>query len=124
VPRGAVPHHGFHVFGVYPWLGLLRAGLRGPALEVLDRCRIGWGRVQARAGERTVVRTRPLTWDGTRLGLGPPVPRVVTGGVGVPGNWVSLHWERSCEVLTPARLVALRRSTAHQLAVSNRRRLA
>lgn len=119
VSGGAVPHHGFHVFAVYPWLGLLRAGVTGPALEVLDRCRIGWGRVTARAGERTVVRARSLTWDGARLGLGPPASRVVAGAAGRPGEWVSLHWDRSCEVLSPARLAALRRSTAHQLAVSN-----
>ena len=25
---GAAPHHGFHVFGVYPWVGLLRGGRR------------------------------------------------------------------------------------------------
>jgi Family of unknown function (DUF6390) len=60
---GVVPHHGFHVFAVYPWLGLLRAG--------------------------------------------------------APGEWVSLHWDRTCDVLGPAQLAALRASTAHQLAVSN-----
>lgn len=37
------PQHSFHVFAVYPWLGLLRAGRDGPPLEVLDRCRIRWG---------------------------------------------------------------------------------
>ena len=26
VAAGAAPHHTFHVFAVYPWLGLLRAG--------------------------------------------------------------------------------------------------
>jgi hypothetical protein len=119
VPGGAVPHHGFHVFAVYPWLGVLRAGPAGPALEVLDRCRIGWGRVLARAGHRVVVRTRPLTWDGARLRLGAPRARTVVGTRGLPGEWVSLHWDRICDVLPPVRLTALRRSTAHQLDVSN-----
>jgi len=117
---GAVPHHGFQVFGIYPWLGVLRAGMTGPALDVLDRCRIGWGRVLSRAGERAVVRTRPLTWDGARLGLGRPGARVVRGSAGSPGDWVSLHWDRICDVLAPAELTALRRSTAHQFDVSNR----
>src|SRR5581483_8202771 len=45
VVAGAVPHHSFHVFCVYPWTGLLRAGRSEPSLHVLDRCRIGWGRV-------------------------------------------------------------------------------
>ena len=122
VPGGPVPHHGFHVFAVYPWLGVLRSGAAGPALEVLDRCRIGWGRVLTRSGDRMVVRTRALTWDGARLGLGAPRRRVVRGVLGLPGEWVSLHWDRSCDVLTPAGLAALRRSTAHQLEVSNESR--
>ena len=37
------PQHSLHVFAVYPWLGLLRGGMDGPPLEVLDRCRIRWG---------------------------------------------------------------------------------
>jgi Family of unknown function (DUF6390) len=117
---GAVPHHGFHVFAVYPWLGLLRAGAPGPALEVLDRCRIGWGRVVTRRGDRVQVRSRGLTWTGGRLALGPVRTRTVLGPVGAPGDWVSLHWDRTCDVLGPGGLAALRRSTAHQLAVSNR----
>jgi Family of unknown function (DUF6390) len=121
-PGGALPHHGFHVFGVYPWLGLLRSGAPGPALEVLDRCRIGWGRVVARAGDRVRVRTRPLTWSAGRLALGPARTRPAAGPVGLPGDWVSLHWDRTCDVLGPPALAALRRSTARQLAVSNGQR--
>jgi hypothetical protein len=118
-PGAALPHHGFHVFGIYPWLGLLRAGAGPAALDVLDRCRIGWGRVAARTADRIAVRGRPLTWDGARLSLGPAQERTVTGRVGEPGQWVSLHWDRTCDVLAPAQLAALRRSTARQLAVSN-----
>jgi hypothetical protein len=118
-PGAALPHHGFHVFGVYPWLGLLRAGAPGPALTVLDRCRIGWGRVLSRTGEEVTVRARGLTWDGRHLGLGPPRVRTACGEAGAPGEWVSLHWDRTCDVLGPAQLAALRASTAHQLAVSN-----
>ena len=39
VAAGAVPHHSFHVFAVYPWLGLLRTGVVDEPLHVLDRCR-------------------------------------------------------------------------------------
>jgi hypothetical protein len=119
VPGAALPHHAFHVLGVYPWLGLLRSGVPGPALAVLDRCRIGWGRVLARAGDRVTVRTRGLAWDGRRLALGPPEVRTASGPAGAPGEWVSLHWDRTCDVLGPAQHAALRASTIHQLAVSN-----
>ena len=39
VAAGAVPHHCFHVFAVYPWLGLLRTGIVDEPLHVLDQCR-------------------------------------------------------------------------------------
>ena len=50
VPAGAVPHHSFHVFLAYPWSGLLREGRTEPSLQVLDSCRISWGRVIGPAG--------------------------------------------------------------------------
>ena len=36
------------------------------------------------------------------------------------GDWVSLHWEWVCDVLTRAQLASLRRLTAHQLSITNR----
>ena len=51
VTAGGVAHHSFHVFAVYPWLALLRSGKREPALTVLERCRIRWGRIEAVEGE-------------------------------------------------------------------------
>ena len=39
VEAGAVPHHCFHVFAVYPWLGLLRTGVVDQPLHILDQCR-------------------------------------------------------------------------------------
>lgn len=135
LPAGAVPHHSFHVFGVYPWVGRLR-GERGgdrnsTSLEVLDRCRIRWGQVKAVQGDQVVVEFQRLTWDGSRLGLGPleleTVTRAIdgTGFVGgddlAPGAWVSLHWHWLCDRLTPRQLTNLKRYTAHQLAVTNDR---
>ena len=66
-----VPQHSFHVFAAHPWLGMLRAGMEGPPLEVLDRCRIRWGRVVAVLGDLVLVRSRRLTFTGSRLVLGP-----------------------------------------------------
>ena len=48
VLAGGVPHHSFHVFGVYPWVGLLgNDRMTRHALTVLDRCRVRWGKVIA-----------------------------------------------------------------------------
>jgi Family of unknown function (DUF6390) len=124
---GAVPQHSFHVFAVYPWLGLLRAGMDGPPLEVLDRCRIRWGRVVAVDGERVDVRSSALTFDGSRLTPGPLRLETVRRSAALthdgdplrPGDMVSLHWDWLCDRLTPLRLAWLRSTTACNLAAVN-----
>ena len=126
--RGGFPHHSFHVFAVYPWLGLLRAGTSGEPLHVLDRCRIRWGRVEEVEADRVLVTTRPLCFDGHLLTLGtpvvetaiPPVPdRAGTRGCLQPGDVVSLHWDWVCDRLSPVEATRLALSTRHNLAVVN-----
>ena len=58
VAAGAVPHHCFHVFAVYPWLGLLRTGIVDEPLRILDQCRTTPARVVSVDGE-TVTGARP-----------------------------------------------------------------
>lgn len=102
-------HHSFQVFEVYPWAAMLRAGLPpGPAVSVLDRCRIRTGVVRAVVGETVTVGTSVLAWDGARLTPGPGVvetARWSTDGLSLidppaPGDVVALHWDWVCEVLT------------------------
>jgi hypothetical protein len=127
VPKGAVPHHSFHVFGVYPWVGLLRAGRVEEPLRVLDQCRIRWGKVHAVDGDRALIEARPITWDGIALGLGDPVGEWVRWAEGGrsplieprPGDTVAAHWEWMCDVLDTARLGELHRWTAHTLRIVN-----
>lgn len=114
---GARLSHAFHVFAVYPWVGLLRSGDAGEPLRVLDRCRIRWGRVVATDGDRATVESRPLTWDGNRLALGTPTTEHVVqarDGAGFvddlrPDDWVALHWDWVCDRLDRVRLGNLRR---------------
>lgn len=118
------PNHAFHVFCVYPWVGLLRSGYADHALEVVDRCRIRWGQVTAVSGSDVIVESRPLTWDGETLGLGRPQSEVVHGSMlesrcGV-GDRVALHWDYVCERLTPGQLKHLQRQTRLHLDIVNR----
>ncbi|MGI8416358.1 MAG: DUF6390 family protein [Nakamurella sp.] len=123
-----VAHHSFHVFAVYPWVGILRRTGAQQALEVLDRCRIRWGRVDAVDGAEVRLQSRPLTWDGSLIGLGAPrseCARLSVDGRSLttavqPGDWIALHWDWVCDRLTPTQLAALRRFTARQLAITNR----
>lgn len=128
-PSAAAPHHSFHVLAIYPWMGLLRRGGPGPALTVLDRCRIRWGRVVGPAGaDRVEVRGRHLTWDGHRLGLGDEqveTARWADAGRSLAarpaaGEWVALHWDWVCDRLTPTQRHALEQATLRQLDVTNR----
>jgi hypothetical protein len=126
VAAGAVPHHSFHVFAVYPWLGLLRTGIVDEPLHVLDQCRITPARVLSVAGDEAVTRLRPLRWNGRELELGPWTTRPVrwrTDGLSLvapgPGDWVSLHWDFACDRLTPAEASALDRTTKRALRAVN-----
>jgi hypothetical protein len=129
IPVGALPTHSFHVFGIYPWVGLLRAERAEHPLHVLDRCRIRWGRVLRVDGDRATVLSQPLTWDGHQLALGQHREEEVTrgtGGLGLaadlrPGDWVALHWDWICDRLSRRQLTNLRRYSLLELDVTNRR---
>ncbi len=124
---GSVLQHSFHVFAVYPWLGLLRAGMDGPPLEVLDRCRIRWGRIQAVMGDVAAVRSRRLCFNGSQLTLGVECTeeaRIGIDGTVVtadlqPGDTVSLHWDWICDRLSPVALRWLRYCTLRNLEAVN-----
>jgi hypothetical protein len=126
---GPTANHCFHVFVVYPWVRLLRTGRPGPALHVIDRCRIRWARVEGVDGDQLLVSCASLTWDGDRLALGPAGMETVRwshDGRSLspppgPGAWVAAHWDWACDVLTGDQVDALRTETARQLAITNHR---
>lgn len=127
VAAGAVPHHTFHVFAVYPWLGLLRTGDVAQPLSVLDRCRIAPGLVQETQVESVNVLAPSLIWNGRTLELGPWEPRSARfrkDGLGFvspqPGDWVSLHWDFVCDRLSLAQAATLHRANERALAAVNR----
>ena len=123
---GALAHHSFHVFAVYPWFGLLGSGSDVP-LSVLESCRIRWGTVVAIDGEHAVVRSQPLSWDGSALSLGAEREESVRWsdrGRSLQarletGDQVSLHWDWVCERLSEDQVDELARCSARQLDVVN-----
>jgi hypothetical protein len=125
----AMPTHGFHVFGVYPWTRLLTAAPAGPgpALHVLDSCRIRWARVISVEADCALVRGRRLAWDGHALRLGKEgedsvrlteAGRAFVADVS-PGDWLAVHWDLACERLAVEELWRLRRWTDWQLTATN-----
>ncbi len=121
-------HHSFHVFAVYPWVGLLRRGTGNDvALSVLQQCRIRWGKVVAVRGERVEVLSQPLVLADGVLALGAVREesaawsvqgRSLLSSVSV-GNCVALHWDWVCDVLSAEQLAALEQRSADQLDRTN-----
>jgi hypothetical protein len=120
---GARPTHAFHVFCIYPWVGMLRSGVVEQALHVLDRCRIRWGQVTGDTGDRLLVRSRPLVWDGRILGLGPEQTESVLWPVDsrpvAPGDWVAMHWDYVCQRISPTQRARLERYHNLHLEIAN-----
>ena len=121
------PNYAFHVFGVYPWVGLLRTGRAGTPLEHLDKCRIRWGQVVSTEGDQVTVLSRPLTYDGIDIGLGDrrlETARRSVDGVGFlepfrPGEWVRPPG-LGVRPLSRRQLHLIQRSTLHQFDITNR----
>jgi hypothetical protein len=123
-----LPHHSFHVFTVYPWVGLLgRTANRSVAVSVLERCRIRWGEVLAVESDRVRVRSQPLVFVDGRLDLGPSREETaswsVDGASVLPavaiGDHVALHWDWVCDVLSSTQLRELEERSADQLSATN-----
>lgn len=120
---GARPTHSFHVFCVYPWVGLLRSGSVDQALVVLDRCRIRWGRVEAVASDRIMLRFRPLAWDGRTLSLGREQIESVLPPEGgdhlAEGDLVAAHWDYICSPISPRQQRYLARYQRQHMSIAN-----
>lgn len=128
IAAGAVPHHCFHVFAVYPWLGLLRTGIVDEPLRILDQCRTTPAVVRRCDGDVLEVLARPLKWDGMQLYLDEAERRTVhwrSGGLAFvdpprTGDLVTIHWDFVCDVVAPLAARRLERATRRALTAVNR----
>ena len=116
-------HHSYQVFEVYPWAAMLLRGLPpGPAVSVLDRCRIRSGVVSGVDGECVTVTSRLLRWDGAALVRADPSDELARWSAQgqsllaapVVGDTVALHWDWVCDVLTPDQADRIHRLEAQQ----------
>lgn len=125
--EAAVPNHSFHVFTVYPWVGMLGRGNDAVALSVLEQCRIRWGTVTSVEVERATVVSDPLIWDRGELTLGPSREESVrwaSAGSSLVGRLcvgdvVALHWDWVCDVLDSGQVSTLSQVTRSQLILVN-----
>lgn len=116
IPKGAVPHHNFHVFNLPKRTGHYPVQ---PTLETMDKCRISWGRVLKIDGAFLEVATQPLELKKNNLLLGESVTKKVNyklngkSFVKEPkiGDWVSIHWDWVCDRLSSEQILNLRKYT-------------
>ncbi|MBI3746659.1 MAG: hypothetical protein HY264_09125 [Chloroflexi bacterium] len=125
---GAVPVHAFHVLDVFPKVGLLRTGELDGVLQIMDSCRIRWGRVLERDGDWLVVSAVPLELGAGKLRIGPARAERIRAwwdgasflDAAVAGDIISIHWDWACERLDPDRLARLIRFTTREIEIANR----
>ena len=86
-PAGARPVHAFHVFDVFPRVGLMRGGEVTNVLATIDSCRIRWGTV-AGTSRRPIARGRRAAHDG---GRSPGARRAATGGHPRLARWARVR---------------------------------
>ncbi len=114
--RLAVPHHSYHVYCVYPWVGLLRRGITDPSVQVIDQCRISVATVASvdplTVWRRPLVATGGMLFEGegtTSVALPPSDPGLHLR----VGDLVTLHWDWVCDRID--------RPTADRIASLDRR---
>ncbi len=128
----ALPHHSFYVMSTYAVAG---PG-NGPDLsneaskkiaELIDSCRISWGRVVRVESDALKVEVKPLVIDDGRLAVAKPVvkrvkynPDVQPFGAVKAGNVVSIHWNYACDVLTGKQSKNIEKYTDADIRLVNR----
>ncbi len=129
----AIPHHSFYVLSI--WSRSERA-LNHPEMDsstsrsleqLMDNCRISWGKVIEAKGTTLKVRCNPLKISDGKLALSTSVTKKVQYDPQVPsfrslkaGDNVSIHWNFACEVLTPEQLTNIKKYTLSDVRAANR----
>jgi len=128
----ARPHHTFYVMSTYATSSVadgpnLTEDGRRKVQGLIDNCRISWGEVQDVGRDRLTVRYRPVGVGDGRLRLSAPAVKKVKFNPEVrsfskvrPGDWVTMHWDYACEVLSPLQLRNIEKYTAMDVKATNR----
>lgn len=110
------PHHSFYVMSTYASSSVadgpsFRADGRKKVEGLIDSCRISWGQVKEVGKKKLEVEYRPIRLTEDGLGLARAEvkkveynPEVRSFAAVKPGDWVTLHWNYACEVVTPRQL--------------------
>jgi hypothetical protein len=107
----AIPHHTFYVISTTMNVISDFHHTSSPdpkkISETMDNCRISCGKVLKVEGDRLRVRHRPLQIVDAKLSLGPEKTKKIEYNQNVPpfgriapGDYVSIHWNFACDILS------------------------
>ncbi len=129
IPHGAKPHHSFHVLEIFRKIGSLRGINHGPVLDTINNCLVEWGQVIKVEGQFLEVEYRPIIISDNQLVFASAQtkkieyefrgksffdnPRI--------GDWVSIHWNWACDILTARQLQNLQKWTLWHLSLANKK---
>jgi len=124
IASGAVPHHSFHVFDV--WKRANTLGLEN-TLEVIDECRISWGKVTKIDGPYVYAEIESLAYRDGKLFLDKPIVKKLARRLESEydieqmkaGDLITIHWSVPCEVISQKQLAMLKHYTLKHLVLAN-----
>lgn len=122
--RGALMHHSFHVLNIWR-----RTGHHDVehTPDTMDKCCVTWGKVLQVSGPILTVYRRPLALVGRQLSFAPPQRQKIIRRLEdtslldevKAGDYVSLHWDTPCEIITPEQVANLTKYTNLSLQLAN-----
>lgn len=123
----ARPHHTFYVLGMYSRPNV-QSSLQHKLLNLMDSCRISWGKVVEVKSKTLIVERAPLSMgEDELLSLTSPQRKEIHYDSGIPnfedvkrGDWVTIHWNFASEKLTRRQLTNLRAYTKMDIEATNR----
>jgi hypothetical protein len=125
----ALPHHTFYVLSTA--LNIISdfhhtTVNKGKISETLDSCMISWGKVLDVEKENLLISSRPLSFREGKLSLEGNVTRKVAFDPTVPpfdrvanGDYISVHWNYACDILSKTQLRNIRRYTKNDIDSAN-----
>lgn len=124
IAQGILPNHNYHVINVPKRMGHQEMEATP---EFMDSCRVSWGVVKKVAGPYITIEYEPLLRVGDTLILGKSVEKRIIRRLEAdydiemlkPGQYLTLHWDIPCEVISKEASMHLRQYTLNALQIAN-----
>ena len=118
IPKGAVPHHSFHVLYLHTITGVVK-----PSMKTADLCRISWGKVVGCKNGKITIDSQKLARKNGKLCLVPcrKTARTACAGIALApdakkGDIVASHWGFAVMKLSESQRARLEKYTRGNIA--------